>query len=88
MFFSVKRPLKIAGKRYIPCICYEVTTVLEETIKKLAEEDKAVIYDERVFFQNGKVIPTEKMLKEEKKKERKLMKNQKNSSLNNETNGF
>ena len=88
MFFSVKRPLKIAGKIYIPCICYEVTTVLEETIKKLAEEDKAVIYDERVFFQNGKVIPTEKMIKEKKKKERKLMKSQKNSSLNNETDGF
>ena len=56
MFFSVKRPVKIAGKAYIPCICYPVTKFLERTILKLESEGKAVIYTERVFFQNGKVI--------------------------------
>lgn len=56
MFFSVKREIKIAGKTYIPCVCYPVTKFLERTVQKLSEEDKAVIYSERVFFQNGKVI--------------------------------
>ena len=56
MFFSVKREIKIAGKTYIPCVCYPVTKFLERTVQKLAEEGKAVIYSERVFFQNGKVI--------------------------------
>ena len=56
MFFSVKREIKIAGKIYIPCVCYPVTKFLERTVQKLSEEGKAVIYSERVFFQNGKVI--------------------------------
>ena len=56
MFFSVKREIKIAGKTYIPCVCYPVTKFLERTVQKLSEEGKAVIYPERVFFQNGKVI--------------------------------
>ena len=56
MFFSVKRSMKIAGKTYIPCVCYPVTKFLERTVQKLSEEGKAVIYSERVFFQNGKVI--------------------------------
>ena len=56
MFFSVKRAIKIAGKTYIPCVCYPVTKFLERTVQKLSEEGKAVIYSERVFFQNGKVI--------------------------------
>ena len=56
MFFSVKREIKIAGKTYIPCVCYPVTKFLERTVQKLSEEGKAVIYSERVFFQNGKVI--------------------------------
>lgn len=79
MFFSVKRVLKIAGKTYIPCVCYPVTKFLERTVNKLSDEGKAVIYDDRVFFQNGKVIEkeaepvkrlwaTEKTRKEKKEK--------------------
>ena len=56
MFFSVKRSMKIAGKTYIPCVCYPATKFLERTVQKLSEEGKAVLYSERVFFQNGKVI--------------------------------
>lgn len=67
MFFSVKSPMKIAGKVYIPCICYEVTKSLELTINKLVSEDKAVLYTERVFFQNGRVIEKEKTAKKSKK---------------------
>ena len=56
MFFSVKSPIKIAGKVFTPCICYEVKEVLVPTIEKLVAEGKARTYPERVFFQNGKVI--------------------------------
>lgn len=56
MFFVVKEPLKIAEKVYITCICYSLPKHLEPTIRKLADEGRAVIYKERVFFQNGKII--------------------------------
>lgn len=59
MFFSVKQPLKIAGKEYTPCVCYPLLKFLEYTVEQLTKENKAVIYAERVFFQNGKVIEPE-----------------------------
>lgn len=71
MFFSVKKGLKIAGKVYTPCICYPVTKILEKTILKLEKEGKVTVYNERVFFQNGKIIKTETMLKEEKREAKK-----------------
>lgn len=80
MFFSVKKTIKIGGKVYKPCICYEVTRTLELTLQKLASAGKVVIYDERVFFQNGKVIKTEAMLKAEKKAEKKAIKKAKKTS--------
>ena len=60
MFFSVKTSLKISGKVYTPCICYVLTENLTPTIKKLVNEGKAVIYKEKVAFQNGKVLPSVK----------------------------
>lgn len=62
MFFSVKQPLKIAGKEYIPCVCYPLPRFLEYTVEELKKEGKAEIYDKMVFFQNGKLIekPAEK----------------------------
>lgn len=77
MFFSVKRPMKIAGKTYIPCICYPVTRMLELTVNKLEVEGKAVTYAERVFFQNGRVIEKKPVVKESlttEKKEKKTKK--------------
>lgn len=56
MFFSVKVPLKIAGKDYIPCVCYPLPRFLEYTVKELKKEGKVEIYDKIVFFQNGKLI--------------------------------
>lgn len=80
MFFSVKKMIKIGGKVYKPCICYEVTRALELTLQKLTSAGKAVIYDERVFFQNGKIIKTEAMLKAEKKAEKKASRKAKKTS--------
>jgi len=56
MFFSVKSPVKIAGKVYTPCVCYALTDYLKATVEKMAKEEKAYIYEDKVFFQNGKVI--------------------------------
>ena len=56
MFFSVKTPTKIAGKVYTPCVCYPLPDVLKPTIDKMIEEGKAYIYNNKVFFQNGKVL--------------------------------
>lgn len=56
MYFSVKIPLKIGKKTYIPCVCYPVTETVAFTVEHLEKEGKAVTYPEKVFFQNGKVI--------------------------------
>lgn len=72
MFFSVKEPIKIAGKTYIPCVCYPLPKFLELTVNDLVNKGKAVIYAERVFFQNGKVI--EKETKKAKKIVKKVVK--------------
>ena len=50
MFFSVKVPLKINGKAYKPCICYELSKVLKPTVLVLKEQGKAVIYEDEVFL--------------------------------------
>ena len=78
MFFSVKEPIKIAGKTYIPCVCYPLPKFLELTVNDLVNKDKAVIYAERVFFQNGKVI------EKETKKAKKIVKKVVNTSTEKE----
>lgn len=56
MFFSVRLPIKLNGRVFKPCICYECPEDLEKTVRKLEREGKAFIYDHRVFFQNGKLL--------------------------------
>ena len=56
MFFSVKSAVKIAGKVYIPCVCYALPDFLKATIEKMVAEERAYIYDHKVAFQNGKVL--------------------------------
>lgn len=56
MFFSVKQPTAIAGKVYVPCVCYPVPKFLEYTVNELEKEGKVTIYNKMVFFQNGKLI--------------------------------
>lgn len=56
MFFSVKVPLRIAGKDYIPCVCYPLPRFLEYTISFLKKEGKVETYNKMVFFQNGKLV--------------------------------
>lgn len=64
MFFSVKHSIRIAGKVYIPCICYNLTKFLELTVKDLEKQGKATIHDKMVFFQNGKIIEEKPVVKE------------------------
>lgn len=55
------------GKKFIPCVCYTATRAMEATVTKLAEEGRAVIYEEKVFFQNGKVLKSLDARKAEEK---------------------
>ena len=64
MFFSVKYAIRIAGKVYMPCICYPLTRFLELTVKNLEKQGKATIHDKMVFFQNGKIIEEKPVVKE------------------------
>lgn len=81
MYFSVKSSVKIAGKVYTPCICYPLSEFLTPTVNKMVEEGKAVIYKDKVFFQNGKVLVKKPAVKEvlttEKKPSKKSKKEEK-----------
>ena len=59
MFFSVIRPIRIGGRVYRPCICYDLASYLRSTVEKLEKEGTAKIYNERVYFCNGKIVEKE-----------------------------
>lgn len=59
MFFSVIKPIRIGGRIYRPCICYEIASYLRSTVEKLEKEGTARIYNERVYFCNGKIVEKE-----------------------------
>ena len=63
MFFSVNVTTRILGKNYIPCVCYNLKESLKATVQKLEADGKATIYKDRVYFQSGEIIPTQKKLK-------------------------
>lgn len=77
MFFSVKVPMKIGGKSFHTCICYDLTETLKSTVERLAEEGKAVIYSEPKFFCNGKIVEKKSVVKENLTTEKKEKKNKK-----------
>lgn len=89
MFFSVKTSVKILGKVYTPCICYEASETLAPTIEKMVAEGKAYAYPEKVAFQNGKVLPSlkerEARAKAEKKAEKQAKKEIKKGVQTSET---
>lgn len=91
MFFSVKRPTKINGKIYLPCVCYTVTKALSATINALAENGKANLYKEEVYFQSGKALKSkaerDAELKDQKKAEKKAKK-EASALESSETEGF
>jgi hypothetical protein len=72
MFFSVKQPLKILGKTYVPCVCYPVIKILEATVEHLEKQGKVYVYKEPVSFMNGKVLEKKKAKAEKSKKEKTL----------------
>ena len=77
MFFSVKVPMKIGGKAFHTCICYDLTEALKTTVEKLASEGKAEIYKEQKFFCNGKLVEKKPVVKENLTTEKKEKKNKK-----------
>lgn len=56
MYFTVKTPMRIGGKLFKTCICYEVSSYLELTVQKLAKEGKVDLHEKFVFFCNGKPV--------------------------------
>lgn len=56
MFFTVKNNYKIGNKSYRPCVCYDLTDELFNSVKDLEKVGKAEITDKPVFFQNGKKL--------------------------------
>lgn len=79
MYFSVRNQVKIGGKVYKTCVCYKTeNTVIMNTIENLVKKDLAVIYEEKRYFCNGKLVKTsaEKEAEEKarKKAERKAKK--------------
>ena len=56
MYFSVKKTMKIAGRKYLPCICYPLTKALVSTLDKLVKDGTARTHENMVRFQSGKVI--------------------------------
>lgn len=86
MFFSVKVPMRIGGKEYKTCICYPLNDILKTTIEDLEKKGKAVIYSERKFFCNGKLVTkTKKVVKPSKKAE---VKEEPKLEIETENNGF
>lgn len=85
MFFSVKVPMKIGGKAFHTCICYDLTEALKTTVEKLASEGKAEIYKEQKFFCNGKLVEKKPVVKENLTTEKKEKKNKKTQKEEPET---
>ena len=79
MYFSVRSQVKIGGKVYKPCICYKTENdIIANTIENLVKKDLAVVYEEKRYFCNGKLVKTsaekEAEEKAKKKAERKAKK--------------
>lgn len=55
-FFSVRAPVRLGGKKYIPSVCYPVTPDIVGTVDALVGNGKAVVYAERVRFLSGRVV--------------------------------
>lgn len=64
MFFSVIKPIRIGGRIYRPCICYEIASYLRSTVEKLEKEGTVKVYSEKVYFCNGKIVPKQVAIKE------------------------
>ena len=56
-YFSVKYAVKILGTRFIPIVCYRLDSMIEPTIRVMAEAGDAKLYAEKVRFLNGVAIP-------------------------------
>lgn len=56
MYFYVKKPIKVNGKRFIPAVCYEVTTENQREAEILFEANLAIKSVSYIVFQNGKPV--------------------------------
>jgi hypothetical protein len=59
-FFSVRFGTKIQGVRYIPSVCYPLSTGLQAAVEEMAAKDLARIYTGKVRFVTGVPYPVKK----------------------------
>jgi hypothetical protein len=59
-YFSVKHSTVIQGTRYIPSVCYPLSSDLRAVIEGMAAKDMAKIYLEKVRFVTGVPYPVRK----------------------------
>lgn len=56
MYFSVRKPFRIAGRLYKPCICYDMPENLRVTLNRLVEDGLATVSEEPMYFQSGAML--------------------------------
>ena len=85
MYFSVRDTYIIGSKKYRPCICYHTeSALLKNTIENLVKKDKAVIYEEKRFFCNGKLVKTKAEQEAEDKAKKKAEREEKKAKKDTE----
>lgn len=85
MYFSVRDTYIIGGKKYRPCICYHTeSALLKNTVENLVKKDKAVIYEEKRFFCNGKLVKTKAEQEAEDKTKKKAEREEKKAKKDTE----
>jgi hypothetical protein len=59
-FFSVKHSMVVRGTRYIPAVCYKLTSDLQRTVEGLVKEGLAAVYPQEVRFVSGVPYPVKR----------------------------
>jgi hypothetical protein len=59
-FFSVRYSVTIQGTRYVPSVCYPLTSSLQAAVEEMAAKDMAKVYLEKVRFVTGVPYPAGK----------------------------
>jgi hypothetical protein len=60
-FFSVTHSTKIQGERYIPSVCYPLSSGVQAAVEEMTTKGMARIYTEKVRFVTGIPFPVKKV---------------------------
>lgn len=62
-YFTVSVSCRLGNGNYVPGVCYELTSAIEEVVEKLASEGRAKIYDEEIRMVSGRAVPVSRTFK-------------------------